>query len=164
MAVVVGVSMPLTGLGMALYFLAVAWVIKTVIRRPASRLGWTLVTAGERANTAALQGLENYKDVKIRGNDSAFMEEYRAARMESAEATRLKMILTMMPRYVLEVAFVAAIAALVAVAFIQGRGGEAFGSLALLAMAGFRVLPSMAALMATTNAVSYTHLTLPTKA
>lgn len=61
--------------------------------------------------------------MKIRGNDSAFMEEYRAARMESAEATRLKMILTMMPRYVLEVAFVAAIAALVAVAFIQGRGG-----------------------------------------
>ena len=152
-AVVVGVSMPLTGLGMALYFLAVAWVIKTVIRRPASRLGWTLVTTGERANTAALQGLENYKDVKIRGNDSAFMEEYRAARMESAEATRLKMILTMMPRYVLEVAFVAAIAALVAVAFIQGRGGEAFGSLALLAMAGFRVLPSMAALMATTNEI-----------
>ena len=152
-AVVVGVSMPLTGLGMALYFLAVAWVIKTVIRRPASRLGWTLVTTGERANTAALQGLENYKDVKIRGNDSAFMEEYRAARAESAEATRLKMILTMMPRYVLEVAFVAAIAALVAVAFIQGRGGEAFGSLALLAMAGFRVLPSMAALMATTNEI-----------
>ena len=152
-AVVVGVAMPLTGLGMALYFLAVAWVIKTVIRRPASRLGWTLVTAGERANTAALQGLENYKDVKIRGNDSAFMEEYRAARAESAEATRLKMILTMMPRYVLEVAFVAAIAALVAVAFIQGRGGEAFGSLALLAMAGFRVLPSMAALMATTNEI-----------
>ncbi|MBM4591341.1 hypothetical protein GS507_25395 [Rhodococcus hoagii] len=38
-------------------------------------------------------------------------------------------------------------------AFIQGRGGEAFGSLALLAMAGFRVLPSMAALMATTNEI-----------
>ncbi len=152
-AIVVGISMPLTGLGMALYFAAVALIIRFIIRRPASRLGWTLVTTGERANTAALQGLENYKDVKIRGNDSAFMREYQAARTESAAATRLKLILTMMPRYVLEVAFVAAIAVLVALAFAQGRAEEAFGSLALLAMAGFRVLPSMAALMATSNEI-----------
>lgn len=152
-AIVVGISMPFTGLGMALYFAAVALIIRFIIRRPASRLGWTLVTTGERANTAALQGLENYKDVKIRGNDSAFMREYQAARTESAAAARLKMILTMMPRYVLEVAFVAAIAVLVALAFAQGRAEEAFGSLALLAMAGFRVLPSMAALMATSNEI-----------
>ena len=152
-AIVVGVTMPMTALGMAAYFLAVALIIRFIIRRPAARLGWVLVTTGERANTAALQGLENYKDVKIRGNDSAFMTEYQNARTESAAATRLKMILTMMPRYVLEVAFVAAIAALVAAAFVQGRGDEAFASLALLAMAGFRVLPSMAALMATSNEI-----------
>ncbi|MEW1964806.1 ABC transporter ATP-binding protein [Micrococcus sp. NPDC078436] len=152
-AVVLGVSMPLTALGMAVYFLLITFVLKQFIRRPASRLGWTLVTTGEAANTAALQGLENYKDVKIRGNDSAFMNQYRNARTAGAAATRLKMILTMMPRYVLEVAFVAAIAGLVAFAFLSGRGEEAFGSLALLAMAGFRVLPSMAAIMATSNEI-----------
>ncbi|MCK6094743.1 ABC transporter ATP-binding protein/permease [Micrococcus sp. EYE_162] len=152
-AVVLGVSMPLTALGMAVYFLLVTFALKQFIRRPASRLGWMLVTTGEAANTAALQGLENYKDVKIRGNDSAFMNQYRNARTAGAAATRLKLILTMMPRYVLEVAFVAAIAGLVAFAFLSGRGEEAFGSLALLAMAGFRVLPSMAAIMATSNEI-----------
>ncbi|MDY6055331.1 ABC transporter ATP-binding protein [Micrococcus sp.] len=152
-AIVLGVSMPLTALGMAAYFAVIALVLRHFIRRPASRLGWALVTTGERSNTAALQGLENYKDVRIRGNDSAFTGEYRAARTEAAAATRLKMLLTMMPRYVLEVAFVLAIALLVAVAFLSGRGAEAFGSLALLAMAGFRVLPSMAAIMATSNEI-----------
>ena len=152
-AIVVGVAMPMTALGMAVYFMVVALVLKYFIRRPASRLGWTLVVTGEASNTAALQGLENYKDVKIRGNDSAFLNAYRDARTENAAAIRLKMILTMMPRYVLEVAFVAAIAALVAVSFASGRGGQAFGSLALLAMAGFRVLPSMASIMATSNEI-----------
>lgn len=152
-AVVLGVSMPLTALGMAAYFAVVALILRHFIRRPATRLGWTLVTTGERANTAALQGLENYKDVKIRGNDSAFMHEYRDARTEGAAATRLKMILTMIPRYVLEVAFVLAIAVLVASSFMTGRGQDAFGSLALLAMAGFRVLPSMATIMATSNEI-----------
>ncbi|WP_144825388.1 ABC transporter ATP-binding protein [Micrococcus luteus] len=152
-AVVVGVSMPLTALTMAAYFAVVALVLRHFIRKPASRLGWTLVTSGERANTASLQGLQNYKDVKIRGNDSAFMTAYRDARVEQAAATRLKMILTMMPRYVLEVAFVLAIALLVTAAFLAGQGDQAFGSLALLAMAGFRVLPSMAAIMATSNEI-----------
>lgn len=151
--IVVGVTMPLTALGMGAYFLAVTLIIRHVIRKPASQLGWTLVVTGERANTAALQGLENYKDVKVRGNDSAFMDEYVDARRENAEAIRLKMILTMMPRYVLEVAFVAAIAGLVAVAFASGRGDQAFGSLALLAMGGFRLLPSMATVMATSNEI-----------
>ena len=152
-AIVVGVAMPMTALGMAVYFMVVALVLKYFIRRPASRLGWTLVVTGEASNTAALQGLENYKDVKIRGNDSAFLNAYRDARTENAAAIRLKMILTVMPRYVLEVAFVAAIAALVAVSFASGRGDQAFGSLALLAMAGFRVLPSMASIMATSNEI-----------
>ena len=152
-ALVVGVAMPLTALGMAAYFLVITLILKYWIRRPASRLGWTLVVTGERSSTAALQGLENYKDVKIRGNDSAFMHEYRDARTENAAAVRLKMILTMMPRYVLEVAFVVAIALLVAVTFLTGRGEQAFGSLALLAMAGFRVLPSMASIMATSNEI-----------
>ncbi|WP_295016563.1 ABC transporter ATP-binding protein [uncultured Micrococcus sp.] len=152
-ALVVGVAMPLTALGMAAYFLVITLILKYWIRRPASRLGWTLVVTGERSGTAALQGLENYKDVKIRGNDSAFMHEYRDARTENAAAVRLKMILTMMPRYVLEVAFVVAIALLVAVTFLTGRGEQAFGSLALLAMAGFRVLPSMASIMATSNEI-----------
>lgn len=152
-AVVLGVSMPLTALGMGVYFLIVAFILKQFIRRPAARLGWTLVVTGERANTAALQGLENYKDVKIRGNDSAFLNQYVQARTESAAATRLKMILTMMPRYVLEVAFVLAIALLVSFTFLSGSGDQAFGSLALLAMAGFRVLPSMASIMATSNEI-----------
>ncbi|MGC5049159.1 ABC transporter ATP-binding protein [Micrococcus porci] len=151
--IVVGVTMPLTALGMGAYFLVVTLIIRNVIRKPASQLGWTLVVTGERANTAALQGLENYKDVKVRGNDSAFMDEYVDARRENAEAIRLKTILTMMPRYVLEVAFVAAIAGLVAVAFASGRGDQAFGSLALLAMAGFRLLPSIASVMATSNEI-----------
>ena len=152
-ALVVGVAMPLTALGMAAYFLVITLILKYWIRRPASRLGWTLVVTGERSGTAALQGLENYKDVKIRGNDSAFMHEYRDARTENAAAVRLKMILTMMPRYVLEVAFVVAIALLVATTFLTGRGEQAFSSLALLAMAGFRVLPSMASIMATSNEI-----------
>ncbi|XNZ00545.1 ABC transporter ATP-binding protein [Micrococcus luteus] len=151
--IVLAVSMPTTALGMGLYFAVVGWLLTRYIRRPASRLGWTLVTTGERSNTAALQGLENYKDVKIRGNDSAFMNEYRDARVEAAAATRHKMMLTMMPRYVLEVAFVLGIAGLIALTFLNGQGDSAFGSLALLAMAGFRVLPSLTAIMATSNEI-----------
>ena len=151
--VVLALSMPMTALGMGLYFLAVGWLLTRYIRRPARSLGWTLITTGERSNTAALQGLENYKDVKIRGNDSAFMNEYRDARVEAAQATRLKMILTMMPRYVLEVAFVIGIAGLIAITFLSGQGDGAFGALALLAMAGFRVLPSLTTIMATSNEI-----------
>ena len=151
--VVLAASMPLTALAMGVYFVLVGFLLTRYIRKPARSLGWTLVTTGERSNTAALQGLQNYKDVKLRGNDSAFMNEYRAARTEAAAATRQKTMLTMMPRYVLEVAFVIGIAALIAITFLTGQGDSAFGSLALLAMAGFRVLPSLTTIMATSNEI-----------
>ena len=87
-ALVVGVAMPLTALGMAAYFLVITLILKYWIRRPASRLGWMLVVTGERSGTAALQGLENYKDVKIRGNDSAFMHEYRDCLLYTSPSPR----------------------------------------------------------------------------
>lgn len=151
--ITLAVAMPMTALGMGLYFMIVGWLLSRYIRRPARNLGWTLVTTGERSNTAALQGLQNYKDVKLRGNDSAFMNEYQAARTESAAASRQKMMLTMMPRYVLEVAFVVGIAGMIGFTFLGGQGDNAFASLALLALAGFRVLPSLTTVMATSNEI-----------
>lgn len=151
--ITLAVAMPMTALGMGLYFMIVGWLLSRYIRRPARNLGWTLVTTGERSNTAALQGLQNYKDVKLRGNDSTFMNEYQAARTESAAASRQKMMLTMMPRYVLEVAFVVGIAGMIGFTFLSGQGDNAFASLALLALAGFRVLPSLTTVMATSNEI-----------
>ncbi|UZJ24961.1 ABC transporter ATP-binding protein/permease [Rhodococcus antarcticus] len=135
------------------YFGVAALVFDRLAKPRAAAAGAVMTDASLRGFRTAFAALGAVKEVKLRGTQAHFVDNFREAQLRGAYAGRTAGFLAALPKYILEILFIVAVG-LVLVLGSRGDGGtgNAVGLIALFVAAGFRLLPSVSTLL--TNASS----------
>lgn len=144
---------PLGTLVLGLYFGLSAWALQRSVKSRTRRAGATIIDSALHSNKTALHALGGIKEIKLRHEGEAFVASYEAERMRSAQAMRVNIFVGELPKYVLEILFIVGMGLVTAIAYSQDDPQKALGTVALVGVAGFRVLPSVVRLTASTNMV-----------
>ncbi len=86
------------------------------------------------------QALTGVKEIKIRGVEDAFVEEVYSLRRGLISSYRTMALVTLTPRYILELAMVGAAATIAVVAYSTESVATATGALGLFLVGGFRIV------------------------
>lgn len=134
---------PLVALGSVVYFAAVLTILNRWIGARASAAGHADVEATRSGMIVIQWALGGFREVTTLGVSRHFVERVREVR-ESGAASRAEVAyLSMMPRYFLESALIVGMAVAFAIQLPFVGFAGAVSGLALFAVAGFRLLPSL---------------------
>jgi ATP-binding cassette, subfamily B, bacterial PglK len=104
------------------------------------------------------QSLSAVREIKLRHNQDFFVDALRRSKARSAASQRILLFSYQAPRYFLELALVAGIAALAVAVFNTRSDRDAVAALGFFLAAGFRLLPSLNRVL---NGVSAVRATAP---
>jgi ATP-binding cassette, subfamily B, bacterial PglK len=146
---------PTIAVAAAVYFGVAAMVVQRMIRPRIQAAGERTRIASQAVSKSSLQSLTVVKEVRLRRAHKQFVDEYREKSTSGAEAEVSAQILTVLPSYFLEIAFVLGIGILAAIATTGASAQEGLVLLGLFVAAGTRVLPSSVRLIAALSGVRY---------
>ncbi|HEU5144898.1 MAG TPA: ABC transporter ATP-binding protein [Dermatophilaceae bacterium] len=141
--VVLFVAQPLTALSAITYLGLVGaflylWVSKRAVRAGRDNLQHSHAIARLLTETVAA-----LKEVTLRNKSGEISEVANSMRLKAAQARADIQFLSLLPRYVLEAALVVGFLIVGGVGYLSGGAAEATASIAVFALAGFRLLPSL---------------------
>lgn len=144
---------PLATLLVGAYFAVAAWCLQSAVKGRVHDAALVLLEEAQVSNKTTLQALGGIKEIQLRHEQDLMVDAYRASRTRSAAAQRTSSFLSEMPKYVLEILFVAGIGLMTVLAYAQNDPEQALGTIALFGVAGFRILPSMVRCLASLTLV-----------
>lgn len=153
LGVVLLVVNPIGTLVLGIYFGLSAAILQRAVKRHTRRAGATIIDSAFHSNKTALHALGGIKEIKLRHEGEAFVARYYAERVRAAGAVRVLTFVGELPKYVLEILFVIGMGIVTALAYAQEDPQRALGTVALVGVAGFRILPSVVRMMASINTV-----------
>ena len=117
--------------------------------------------AGAEGNAASVRGfraafaaLGAIKELKLRGTQQHFVDNYRDAQLKGARASRIASFISTLPKYLLEILFIVAVGIVIALGSSgETQSGGAIGMLALFVAAGFRMLPAISSLLSSVSSI-----------
>jgi ABC-type multidrug transport system fused ATPase/permease subunit len=145
------VATPVQALLAIVYFGIAALAYLRVIRPRISRVGESIVEGSKESTIAALQALQGFKEVKLRGTADFFTGRFVRGMRQGEFAAREGNFFSAITRYLLEILFILGVGALLLVSFSSGDATQAVGSLALFVAAGFRLLPNISGMVGAIN-------------
>lgn len=135
-----------------LYFSLAALAYLRLVRPRIQRVGDDLMEGSKEATIAGLQGLQGFKEVKLRGTAEFFVDRFARGLRQSEFAAREGNFFSSITRYLLEILFILGVGGLLLTSFLTQSAVTAIGSLALFVAAGFRLLPNISSLVGAVNA------------
>lgn len=149
LAIVIGllVLAPIPTLFLVVYFTAAAVGYLKFVKPRGLAAGKVMADSSERAWHHAFAALFGLRELQLRGSQEVFVTRYAKASEAGWRAARSAVFLSSLPRHLLEILFILAVGAVIAITAGRGEGGSTVGLLALFVAAGFRVLPSVTALL-----------------
>ncbi|GAA1310735.1 ABC transporter ATP-binding protein [Brachybacterium tyrofermentans] len=145
------VATPVQALLALLYFVAASLAYLRIVRPRIARAGDLMMSGSVESTIAGLQGLNGFKETKIRHSAEHFVRRFEAGITDTEQAAREGNFYSGITKYLLEILFILGIGALLAVSFSTGSAQSAVGSLALFVAAGFRLLPNISMLVGAVN-------------
>lgn len=144
---------PLATLLVGAYFAVAAWLLQRGLKRRVRTAATVLLEEARVSTKITLQSLGGIKEIQLRHEQDMMVDAYRASRTRAAAAQRTSSFLGELPKYVLEILFVAGIGLMTVLAYAQNDPQQALGTIALFGVAGFRILPSMTRCLASLTLV-----------
>lgn len=144
---------PLGTVVLGLYFGLSAWALAHAVKRRTRQAGVTIIDSAYHSNKTALHALGGIKEIKLRHEGATFVDKYYAERRRAANAMRVHTFVGELPKHILEMLFVIGVGITTAIAYTQDDPESALGTVALVGVAGFRILPSVVRMMAAINIV-----------
>ncbi len=141
--VVLTLSSPLATLSAALTFGVIVFGVQRLLRRRQLALGEVTANASLQAWQALMPGIEGFRETRLTSSAELFVNRFRTARLRGAHAQRLMGILGDIPRYMLEIAFIVAIAGIAGVLALTGEEDQILTVLGVFAAASMRLLPTL---------------------
>ncbi|WP_173921755.1 ABC transporter ATP-binding protein [Agromyces sp. Marseille-P2726] len=117
--------------------------VQQLLRRRQYRLGEEIAAAGLEAWQFLLPGLDGFREARLTSSSGRFIDGFRRARLRRADAARQMGLLSDLPRYLLDVAFVVAILGISLILFATGTPAHALTVLGVFAAASLRALPTL---------------------
>lgn len=144
---------PLPTLVVAAYFGVAGYVIQRAIRRSAHRNGDKLMVSSYFAARSALHAFGAIREIKLRNEQDAFVDDYMHHRLAIGDAGRASSFLNDLPKYVMEILFILGVGLMTVSAYAFGNADDTLATIAIFAAAGFRMLPSAVRVIASVNVV-----------
>ena len=117
--------------------------VQQVLRRRQLRVGEVLAESGLQAWQSLLPGLDGFRETRLSGSAERLIDSFRRARLAGAHQNRLMGFLGDIPRYLLEVSFITAIAGIAILLMAIGEADQIVPVLGLFAAASMRALPTL---------------------
>lgn len=137
------VAQPLTALSAITYLGLVGAFLYLWVSRRAVRAGRDNLTHSHAIARLLTETVAALKEVTLRNKSGEISEVANSMRMKAAQARADIQFLTLLPRYVLEAALVVGFLIVGGVGYLTGGPTQAATSIAVFALAGFRLLPSL---------------------
>lgn len=143
LVVVLAWTSPLATTMAAVVFGTIVFGVQQVLRRRQVALGEELATAALQAWHALMPGIEGFRETRLTASSDLFVGRFREARLRGSRAQQQMSILSDIPRYMLEIAFIVAIAGIAMVLSLTGAGSQVLPVLGVFAAASVRLLPTL---------------------
>lgn len=141
---------------------SMALVLQWVVKGPAARAGRQVLEMFPPIYRATAEPIWGIKEVQVRGNYGWFTEAFGRRQGERAQAQRVANFLRELPKYVLELVFMIGVAVMVVWSLRQADPRASLGMIAVVTVAGFRVIPSVTRLLGSLNAIKHGAHAVPT--
>jgi ATP-binding cassette, subfamily B, bacterial PglK len=147
------IIMPLQTIMVCAYFAVAAGIFNRVIKPSAIAAGRVQLESGRMAAEWLIWGFGGIQEIQIRHAHDHYVAGFKQWADQGALAGRTATFLSELPKYLLEVLFILGLGILIVGVIIGGGSGSLFGTLAVLAAAAFRVLPSLTRLLASITTI-----------
>lgn len=137
----------------AVVFAGSGWAVQRALRPRFRRVGGTMARVDLESWAALMPTLNGFREVRLAGAAELFLARLARAKRERAHAQRELSLISELPKYVLEVAFVVGIGAVAALLFATRAPGEAASVIGVFSVAATRILPTVNRLVATTGLI-----------
>lgn len=131
-------------------------VIELLFRKSMAKYGRLARECNWKAYQASLEAIQGSKEVLVTNRQEYFVNQYRKCRIGSDKATIKNAIGTNAPTYIIEAVCVTGLMALIAVRVLhEADVAEMVSQLSVIAVAAFRILPSLGAVLSYVNSIIY---------
>ena len=145
-----------TAIIVAGFFSLLLYLLLRAIRRKSMQAGEARRSAAQEGLQWLKQGLAGIKETKIGSKEDFFVQAYTKAYAKNAESEILRLLLSNMPRTVIELVVVIALVLLTWIKLWLGESGaEIVPLLGVLALAAFRLMPCANRSMISFNSIKY---------
>lgn len=132
-----------------LFFGGTMMLTQRILRSRHQSIGEEIAESDLHAWNALMPSVNSFRESRLTSSSTRFVNQYRSARLRSAEASRRLSLVSELPRYVLEIVFVVGVGSMAALLFAMNSGAEALSVLGVFAAAAMRLLPTLNRVMAT---------------
>lgn len=144
---------PLPTLAAIAYFAIVVFGLQRALAPANRKAGLEAQNAAWASSHALVDSLHGFRELTMHDAQGFFVDRFDAANVSQAQSARRANFLAMLPKSVLELTTMAAIALLVILSVATGSEAAALPTLSLFVAASIRILPSMVALTATLGTI-----------
>lgn len=137
------VTSPLVTLFTLVFFGLLVAGSQALLRERQKRLGEQIAAADLRGWQFLLPSFDGFREARLTSSGESFVRGFGDARRASAEGHRRLTLVSEMPKYLLEIGFVVAIAAISAILFAVGTKEAALTTLGIFTAASLRALPTL---------------------
>lgn len=134
---------PVTTAVVTIFFLLVMLLLTRGLRGWARASGEIVAETDIQAISSVQDGISTYREITVAGHQDYYARRFRDVRARSTRSTADQRYITMMPRYIMEMAMVLGGAILVLTVALTQDTAAAIGSLVLFMAASARLLPSL---------------------
>lgn len=147
------ITMPVPTLAAIAYFGVAATVLLRFTQTRVAQGGEAMLWSSAVSYVMAQNALAGVKEIKVRDSAMHFVDEFGESRMVGIRGRRSSTFFSELPRLALEVLFILGVAASAALLVSQEGAQSAVAKLALFAVAGYRMLPSLGRLIQAVGAI-----------
>lgn len=146
--------------GMAIYLIVLVVVCFTltqlIFRKPMQKYGKSAREYTYKCNQASLEAIQGSKEVLVTNRQNYFINQYRTC-MEGANRSSIRMAIgATVPAYLIEAVCITGLMLAVAIQMINSDNAyELLGQMAMIAVAAFRILPSLGGMLSAVNSLVY---------
>lgn len=140
---VLALASPLVTAFAVVLFGLLVFGVQRMLRNRQLQLGERASAAGLEAWQSLMPALDGFRETRLTSSASSFVRGFRNARLRGARVSREIGLISDIPRYLLEVAFIIAIVGIAGILFLTGQGTSVIAVLGLFATASMRALPTM---------------------
>lgn len=133
----------------AIFFGALISGVQVTMRRRQRRTGEELAKAALDSWQYLLPSLNGFREARLASAGGIFVRGFHRAKLRAAHQSRVLSIVSELPKYLLEIGFVVAIAGIAGVLFATTDYADALGVLGVFAAASLRALPTLNRVSAT---------------
>lgn len=147
------IAQPLTAVITLVYLGGIGLILTRVISRRAVFHGRRNREYAFRAVRLINEAISLMKEITLRGNLGEVRSAVDAERREASQSRAALSVYGVLPRFILEAALIVGFLLVGGAGWLTGGQDGAIGAVALFAIAGFRIIPSLTRLQATLNQI-----------